>query len=335
MKIQSLFCKLLACCFFLVFAVALSGAQTVLKFSHTDNPGGLRDQAAKLFAQKVEQYTQGRYKVQVFPAGQLANDPKAIEQLQLGGVDFTVSATGSYATHLRTLNLTALPFLVDTYEQGWKLYDESQWLQKQFSLLPSKGFRVLSTFEAGFRSFTTKMPLNSPADAKGKKMRVYPNDMIRWIMESIGFSPVVLPVTEVYLAIQQGTVDGQENPIDTIYSLRFYEVAKYITLTQHIYSPIPLTISEITWSRFSETDKAAVKKAAIEAAKWSRNAVKNSEAAQLKEMQSKGAIVNRPNIEPFRAAVKPVYDKAKGAYGADVDQILADAKTVRTALPAK
>jgi tripartite ATP-independent transporter DctP family solute receptor len=331
MKILGAFSKLLALCFLLALAVAQTGAQTVLKFSHTDNPDGLRDQAAKLFAQKVEKYTQGRYKVQVFPAGQLANDPKAIEQLQLGGIDFTVSATGSYATHLRTLNLTALPFLVDTYEQGWKFYDESKWLQKQFSLLPPKGFRYLATFEAGFRCFSTKMPLNSPADAKGRKMRVYPNDMIRWIMEAIGFSPVVLPVTEVYLAIQQGTVDGQENPIDTIYSLRFYEVAKYITLTNHVYSPIPLTISEITWSKFSEADKAAVKKAAIEAAQWSRTAVKNAEADQLKDMQSKGAMVNRPNIELFRAASNPVYDKARGVYGADVDQILADAKAVRDA----
>lgn len=331
MKIRFVFSKLLALCFLLAFAIAPAGAQTVLKFSHTDNPDGLRDQAAKLFAQKVEQYTQGRYKVRVFPSGQLANDPKAIEQLQLGGVDFTVSATGSYATHLRTLNLTALPFLVDTYEQGWKFYDESKWLQKQFSLLPSKGFRYLATFEAGFRCFSTKMPLNSPADAKGKKMRVYPNDMIRWIMESIGFSPVVLPVTEVYLAIQQGTVDGQENPIDTIYSLRFYEVAKYITLTNHVYSPIPLTISEITWSKFSAADKTAVTKAAVEAAQWSRTAVKNAEAAQLKEMQSKGATVSRPNIESFRTASNPVYDKARAIYGADVDQILADAKAVREA----
>jgi TRAP-type C4-dicarboxylate transport system substrate-binding protein len=168
MKTQFFFSKLLAFCFLLAFAVPQAGAQKVLKFSHTDNPGGLRDEAAKTFAQKVEKYTQGRYKVQVFPSGQLANDPKAIEQLQLGGIDFTVSATGSYATHLRTLNLTALPFLVDTYEQGWKFYDESQRLQKQFSLLPPKGFRVLATFEAGFRCFSTKMPLNSPADAKGK-----------------------------------------------------------------------------------------------------------------------------------------------------------------------
>src|SRR5690606_22587117 len=124
----------------------------VLKFSHTDQPGGARQKAAEMFGKKIEEYTQGRYKLQVFPAGQLANDPKAVEQLQLGGVDFTVTSTGTYATHLPSLNLTMLPYLVESYEQGWKLYDESKWLHKQFELGPSKGFRFLATWEAGFRN---------------------------------------------------------------------------------------------------------------------------------------------------------------------------------------
>lgn len=100
------------------FALPLSAAAaaTALKFSHTDQPGGARHMAAELFAKKVGEYTQGRYEVKVYPAGQLANDPKAIEQLQLGGIDFTVSSTGSYATHLATLNLTMLPFLVENYD---------------------------------------------------------------------------------------------------------------------------------------------------------------------------------------------------------------------------
>ena len=94
--------------------VPAAQAQTTLKFSHTDQPGGARQKAAELFAQKVEQYTQGRYKVQIYPAGQLANDPKGVEQLQLGGIDFTVTGTGTYATHIPTLNLTALPFIIET-----------------------------------------------------------------------------------------------------------------------------------------------------------------------------------------------------------------------------
>lgn len=314
--------------------VTMAEAQTVLKFSHTDNPGGSRQAAAEVFAEKVAAYTDGRYEVRIFPAGQLANDPKAIEQLQLGGVDFTVSATGSYATHLTSLNLTAMPFLVDSYEQGWQFYDNSDWLQGEFDKLPEVGFRVLSTWEAGFRSFTTKAPLGSPADAVGKKMRVFPNDMIRWTMEAIGFQTVVMPITDVYLAIQQGTVDGQENPVDTIKSLRFYEVAPNITLTRHVYSPLPLTVSEKTWQSFSGADKEAIQKAAAESAAFSRDLVKNSVDSQLEEMQAAGATIAVPTIGPFREAVASVYDKARGVYGAEaVDKVLADAAKIREMNP--
>jgi tripartite ATP-independent transporter DctP family solute receptor len=329
--------KTLALATALVTTMSVSAfAQTVLKFSHTDNPGGSRQAAAEVFAEKVKEYTEGRYEVRIFPAGQLANDPKAIEQLQLGGVDFTVSATGSYATHLTSLNLTAMPFLVDTYEQGWEFYDNSDWLKGEFAKLPEVGFRVLATWEAGFRSYTTKAPLASPADAVGKKMRVFPNDMIRWTMEAIGFQTVVMPITDVYLALQQGTVDGQENPVDTIKSLRFYEVAPYITLTRHVYSPLPLTVSEKTWQTFSDADKEAFMKAAAESSAFSRDLVKNSVNKQLEEMTAAGAMVSTPVIGPFRDAVASVYDKARGVYGAEaVDKVLADAKKIREMLPAK
>lgn len=310
-------------------------AQTVLKFSHTDQPGGARQKAAELFGQRIEQYTQGRYKLQVYPAGQLANDPKAVEQLQLGGVDFTVSGTGTYATHIPTLNLTVLPFLFDSYAQGWKFYDESAWLQAQFAKGPEKGFRFLSNFEAGFRSMTTKDPLRNPADAKGKKLRTFPNEMMRWMLEDMGFAVVIMPLPEVYLAIQQGAVSGQENPIDTIHANKFYEVAPNVTLTQHVYSPIPLTISEKTWQKLSGADREAISRAAKEAAEWSRKEVAGNDDRQLKEMESKGAKVARPDLAPFRTAVAPAYAKARQKYGADVDTVLAEAEGVRKALPAK
>ena len=328
----------------LALAAAIAGAlgfagsaqaQTVLKFSHTDQPGGARHKAAELFGQKVEQYTSGRYKVQVFPASQLANDPKAIEQLQLGGIDFTVSSTGSYATHLAGLNLTMLPYLVETYEQGWKLYVESKWLQGEFAKAPGKGFRFLATWEAGFRDMTTREPLATPAAAKGVKLRTFPNEMMRWTLEAIGFSVQIMPLPEVYLAIQQGAVGGQENPIDTIYANKFFEVAPNVTLTKHVYSPIPLTISEKTWQKLSEADRAAVTKAAQEAATWSRNEIRSNDDRQLAEMAAKGAKIARPALAPFRDSVKPAYAKAKEKYGADVDAILADADAVRKALPAK
>jgi tripartite ATP-independent transporter DctP family solute receptor len=312
-----------------------AGAQTVLKFSHTDQPGGLRQKAAELFGERVSQYTQGRYRVQVYPAGQLANDPKAVEQLQLGGIDFTVTGTGTYATHVPTLNLTALPYLVESYEQGWKLYDESKWLRTQFDKGPDKGFRILSSFEAGFRSMTTREPLATPADAKGKKLRTFPNEMMRWTLESMGFNLQIMPLPEVYLAIQQGTVSGQENPVDTIHANKFYEVAPNVTLTRHVYSPIPLAVSEKTWQKLSAADRDAVARAAREAADFSRKAVAEAEERQLADMQSKGAKVARPNLGPFRESVQPAYAKAREKFGPDVDALLADANAVRSALPAK
>lgn len=318
---------------FIAAALALSlpaTAQTVLKFSHTDQQTGARQAAAQIFAKKVEELTQGRYKVQVFCCSQLGNDPKNIEQLALGGIDFTVSGTGSYAPHVPTLNLTALPYLVENYAQGWKLYDESKWLKEQFDKAPAKGFRFLATWEAGFRSMTTKDPLNSPDDAKGKKLRTFPNEMMRWTLEAMGFNIQIMPLPEVYLAIQQGAVSGQENPVDTIYSNKFYEVAPNVTLTNHVYSPIPLAISEKTWQKFSPADQKAVTEAAQIAAKFSRTMIAGNDDNQLKEMASKGAKINaKPNVAAFRAAVQPVYGKAREKYGADVDIFLKEAEAIR------
>ncbi len=305
-------------------------AQTVLKFSHTDQQAGARQAAAQVFAKKVEELTQGRYKVNVFCCSQLGNDPKNIEQLALGGIDFTVSATGSYAPHVPTLNLTMMPFLVDSYAQGWKLYDDSEWLKAQFAKAPAKGFRFLATWEAGFRSMTTRDMLATPADAKGKKLRTFPNEMMRWTLEAMGFNIQIMPLPEVYLAIQQGAVAGQENPVDTIYSNKFYEVAPHVTLTNHVYSPIPLAIAEKTWAKLSPADQKAVTEAAQVAARFSREFISGNDANQLKEMAAKGAKINaKPDVAAFRAAVQPVYAKARDKYGADVDALLKDAEAVR------
>lgn len=309
----------------LLTTLASAHGQTVLKFSHTDQQEGGRHAAAQLFARKVEELTQGRYKVQVFCCSQLGNDPKNIEQLGLGGIDFTVSATGSYAPHVPTLNLTMLPYLVENFEQGWKFYDESKWLRAQFDKAPPKGFRFLATWEAGFRNMTTKEPLATPADAKGKKLRTFPNEMMRWTLEAMGFNVQIMPLPEVYLAIQQGAVAGQENPTDTIYSNKFYEVAPNVTLTQHVYSPIPLTISEKTWQKMTPADQAAVTEAARIGAQFSRQFVKANEEKLLGGMTQRGAKVARPAIKPFRDAVQPVYAKAREKYGADVDAAVADA----------
>jgi TRAP-type transport system periplasmic protein len=313
-------------------AIAQNASQKqgiTLKFNHTDTPSGMRHQAAELFAQRVAQLSNGRIKVMVFHSGQLGNDPQSIKLVSEGKLDFTVSATGSFAGLVPGLNLTALPYLVGSYEEGWHFYDKSPWLRGQFDKLPAKGMRNIATWEAGFRSFTTKSVLNSPADAQGKKMRVFPNEMIQWIVQAVGYEAVVIPVTEVYSAIQQGRVDGQENPIDTIRALRFYEVAPNIALTQHVYSPLPMMVSEQRWSQLSKADQQLITKAAEESEKFSRIKVREQDERSLQQMQAAGAKITRPDTTAFRTAMNSVYDKARAKYGADVDAVLKDAALSR------
>ncbi|MBK1880283.1 DctP family TRAP transporter solute-binding subunit [Pelagicoccus mobilis] len=317
--------------FALLLATQPAYAKKILTLSHTNGPTATRQIASEEFARLVSEYSEQRLEVRVFHSGQLANDPKAIELMKLGGLDFTITATGSYAPHYPNLNLLTLPYLVDNYEQGWRLYDESPWVAQQFEGLAKKtGIRVLATWEAGFRQFTTTIPLAPPGESNKEKMRVYPNESLRSMVEAFGYNPVIIPAPEVYLALQQGTVVGQENPLDTIYSMRFFEVAPRISLTSHIYSPTPFTVAESTWKKLSEADKAAVKRAAKEAGDFSRQRVKESEPRLLEEMVQRGASVHRPDLKPFQEAVTSVYDQARDRYGNQVDLLLADSQAIKT-----
>lgn len=308
------------------------GAVRTLRFSHTDTSVGARQQAALMFADAVEKGTAGRVKVQVFHSGQAANDQKSLEQLQLGGLDFAVTGVVTFTPHVKPLSLIALPYLAESYEQGWKLYDSSAFIKAQMEALIPKGMRVIGNWEAGFRSFTTNFPIGSPADVKGKKVRIAPVEMVRWIMEAQGWSPIIMPVTEVYLAIQQGTVTGQENPVDTIYSQRFYEVAKHITLSQHVYSPLWLAMAERSFQSLAAPDREAVMRAGKEAGDWNRNEVRANDDKLLAEMTAKGAVVSKPDLAVWRKASESVYERARKEYGAEaVDQMLKEAEAVRRA----
>lgn len=312
-------------------AVVRGQAARTLRFSHTDTPQGAAQKAAELFAERVGQYTEGRYRVQVFHSGQVANDQRSLEQLQVGGLDFALTGVVTFTTHVRPLSLIALPYLAETYEQGWKLYDNSTFIKGQKEALAQHRMRFVGDWEAGFRSFTTTFPINSPADLKGKKVRIAPVEMVRWIMETLEANAVVMPVTEVYLAIQQGTVLGQENPVDTIYSQRFYEVAKNITLSQHVYSPRWVAIADRTYQSLSPQDREAVMRAGKEAGDFNRLEVRKNDDTLLAEMTSKGATVAKPNLVDWRRAVEPVYERARREYGAEsVNQILKDAEAIRS-----
>ncbi len=311
-------------------AISYGQQPRTLRLNHTDTDLGARQEAANLFARRVSELTDGRFRVQVYHSGQLANDARSLEQVAVGSIDLAITGVVTYATHTRPLNLIALPYLAETYEQGWRLYDRSQFIAAQKQALIGRGMRVIGDWEAGFRSFSTTFPLPSPAAARGRKLRIAPVDMIRWIMESQGWNPVVMPVTEVYLAIQQGTVDGQENPIDTIMSQRFHEVAKHITLSNHVYSPLWLCVAERTWGSLPPPARDALMQAGRESGQHNRRTVAENDEKLLLQMTASGATVNRPDLSAWREASQGAIVRARQQYGQEaVDVFLQEANALR------
>ena len=313
-----------------------SEAATVFKLGHTDPPDSPRHKAALLFADKVKQYTGGKYEVNVYHSETLGSDPKLIEQVKLGAIDFCVSGIAIYANQLPELGLLALPYLVETFEQGWYLYDNAPWVKEYFNKLQEKNIRILSMWEAGFRCMTTKKPVNTAADVKGMKLRIAKSEMYVWIWSALGANPTVMALGEVYIGLQQGVIDGQENPIVTIYAQKFHEVAKNVSLTRHIYAPIPLSTNEKIWQKLDKGTQEAILKAASEAQKWHREAVIKEDERLLSEMTQKGATILQPDLSTFVKGTLSVYDKAKEKYGKDVvDRLVKAADDIKQKYPRK
>lgn len=315
---------------------AAAEAGTVLRLGHTDPPDGLRHKAATLFADKVKEHTQGRYGVDVHHSGTLGDDPKLLEQVKLGAIDLAISGIAIYGNQVPELGLLALPYLVESYEQGWALYDTSPWVKEWLGKLQTKNMRALSILEAGFRQFTSTKPVRTPADVKGMKIRIAKNQVYVWLWQTLGANPTVMALGETYISLQQGVVDAQENPIPTIHVQKFYEVAKNVSLTNHIYAPIPLSLNEKRWQAMSAADQSAFVKAAQEASAWHRKAVVGEDEKMLADMQAKGATVIKPDVPAFGKASQPVYDKAGEQYPKPVLQaLLKDAEGVKAKYPVK
>jgi tripartite ATP-independent transporter DctP family solute receptor len=321
----------------LTLAVALAGAaqaQTTLRLGHEDPPGGLRHQAAQMFADKVKAATNGRYIVEAHHSSTLGSGPKLLEQIKLGAIDFATTGAGIYSNQVPELTLLTLPYLVETFQQGWELYDNAPWVHEWFAKAQSKNIRILATWEAGFRQLTAKRPVHTPEDIKGEKIRIASNQVYIWLWSGYGANPTVIPFGETYLALQQGVVDAQENPVPTIHVAKFYEVAKYISLTNHIYSPIPFSMSERRYQSMSAADRKAVEIAAREVADWHRKAVVAEESQMLDDMKAKGATIIKPDVGAFARLAASTNEKAAEKFPAVVLQgLLKDAAAIKAKFP--
>jgi len=309
-----------------------------LRLGHTEAVISIRESAAQLFATKVNEYSNGKIKIETFPAGQLGTIPSMTELCMTDSLDFTCTTPGllePYDPNKKT-GVTQLPFLFDSYEQSWAFMD-SDFVKELFEPIQSVGIRFISMWENGFRHITNnKRPIYTPKDLKGLKIRVVKSSVSEAIIKSMGANPVPMAFTELYTALQSGVVDGQENPFSVIYPSRFDEVQKYLSLTGHQYDSLPLIMSKSSWERLGPVGQQIIQKAADEARDFYRYSVFSTEAKWKKELEDKGMKINEPDIPSFREAVKQAYIELEPKYGADlINNVIAKAKEIRELYPLK
>ncbi|MCX5911419.1 MAG: TRAP transporter substrate-binding protein [Deltaproteobacteria bacterium] len=304
--------------FFLFAGLGWSEAQVIqMKFAHyaeETHPGHL---AAKQFAAKVEERTNGQVKVAIYPANILGSPPEQAEQVRLGAIDMSLPTQGALDKYVKAFSVVMLPFVYDNYDHVHRTLDgpSLNW----FSPLAEKeGFIVLSNWEWGFRNLTnSKRPILKPEDVKGLKIRVPPEIQLQAAMEALGGIVTKIAFPELYMALAQGVVDAQENPIAVIFHNKFYEVQKNLALTGHVYNNMVHVLSVKTWAKLNAEQQNIFREESKAAGAYMRKAIMAEEADQIAKMEKAGVKLTRPDLAPFRAAMGPAYERIGKYAGED------------------
>src|SRR5438874_3285384 len=297
--------------------------QTTLKINIAVAQNSHYGVAIDTFAREVERRTNGRYKVQTFYSAALGAERESVEGVQLGTLDLTLTSTGPLPNFVPEVAILDIPFLFGDYAHARAVLDGpiGQALLAKF---PSKGMVGLAWGENGFRHMTkSKRPVNGPDDMRGLKMRTMENPIHIEAYRQFGILPTPMAFTEVFTALQQGTVDGQENPLSVIEAAKLDQVQKYLTLTGHVYSPAVFLMNKTRWDALSDADKQAFLDAAKEGVKTNRARVDDDERKAVADLRAKGMIVAE-NVDKakFQAALAPAYADFGMRFGqANIDQI--------------
>ena len=279
--------------------------------------------AVDTFAREVEQRTHGRYQVQNFYSGALGAERESIEALQLGTLDLTMTSTGPVPNFVPQIAILDIPFLFRDTAHARAVLDGpiGQAMLKDFE---PKGIEALAWGENGFRNMTNnRHPIRTPADLDGLKMRTMENPVHIEAYRALGIIPTPMAFTEVFTALQQGTVDGQENPLSVIMAAKLYEVQKYLTLTGHVYSPALILMSKAKWDALSTADQQAFHEAAKAAVRANRERIDADEKKAVAFLRAHGMqVVEHVDKAAFQAALAPTYaDFAKKFGQANIDRI--------------
>ena len=280
-----------------------------LRFAHFADQDHPANVAAKQFAAKVEARTNGAIKINIFPNNQLGGPPEQAQQIKLGTIDMGLPTQGQLDKYDKAFAAVMLPFIFDSTEQVFRVLDGPgmQWLAP---LAEAQGFILLRNWEYGFRNVTNSVrPINVPGDMKGLKLRTPPELQIQASMEACGALVQAIAFPELYLALSQKTVDGEENPIAVIYYNKFYEVQKYLSITRHIYNNMIHTVSAITWKKLTPEQQAIFREESTSAGDLMRKLIAEQEGDQIAKLGGFGMQVTRPDLAPFRALMDPAYKR--------------------------
>lgn len=319
MKLSRLFAALAA-------GLVMGGAamaQTTMKISISTAQNSHQGVAIDTFAREVEKRTSGRYKVQTFYNGSLGGERESIEAVQLGTQELAFSSTGPVPNFVPETKILDVPFLFRDKAHARAVLDGPIG-QELLTKFDAKGFKALSWAENGFRHMTnSKRAVNAPEDLKGLKMRTMENPVHIAAYKGFGIVTTPMAFPEVFTALQQGTVDGQENPLSVIISAKFDQVQKHLSLTGHVYSPCIFVMNKATFDKLSAADKQAFVDAAREATKANRARVDEDDAKGVADLRAKGMnVVETLDKAKFVQALAPVNAEFEKQFGkANIDKI--------------
>ena len=300
-----------------------AAAQTAMKINISLAQNSHQGVAIDTFAKEVEKRTNGRYKIQAFYSGSLGAERESVEAVQLGTQELTFTSTGPVPNFVPEVAILDIPFLFRDYAQARAVLDGpiGQDLLQKF---PPKGIVALAWGENGFRHMTnSKHAVNAPDDLKGLKMRTMENPVHIQAYKQFGIIPTPMAFTEVVTALQQGTVDGQENPLSVITSAKLDQVQKYLSLTGHVYSPALILMNKAAWDKLPPADKQAFLDAAKEAVKANRARVDEDEKKAVADLRAKGMnVVDTLDKAKFQAILAPTYAEFGKKFGQEnIDRI--------------
>jgi tripartite ATP-independent transporter DctP family solute receptor len=289
------------------FAAPLA-AQTEIKFGHVGEPGSLFAASAEEFAKRANAKLGGKAKVVVYGSSQLGGDKELLQKLKLGTVDIALPST-VMSSEADLFGVFEMPYLVKDREHMKKIEKEVFWK----SLAPAaeaKGLKVIAVWENGYRHITnSKRPINKPADLQGIKLRVPEGKWRVKMFQTYGANPSPMKFSEVFTALQTGVMDGQENPFTQIYSAKFQEVQKFLSLTGHVYTPAYATVGAKKWAGLPADVRQTLEQVAKETQGFVYQKAAKDDEELLAKIKSAGVQVNTPDKNAFVAASKPVYEE--------------------------